>query len=556
MGVVQLRQIKNHIASQFGPYVDVADYEGKPQSEIENARLTRGLSAFAIAIDNEIEPKKACSFVTDGYNDNGIDCIYFDANEKTLWLCQAKWSSDGSSIFDQASCEKFIRGVKDMLTLNFERFNNRVNSRRVELETAVNAALRIVLVLASTGAGKIGDHPLRVLEEYLGELNDTGDVASLMILTQEQLYTAVSQGGRPDPVDIEVQLFDWGSTKVPYQAFYGQVAASDIANWGARYRGRLFSKNIRSFLGSSTQVNNSIVSSLRGNPGHFWYLNNGITVLCQNITKKPIGGATHDSGVFHCQGMSVVNGAQTVGVITELAATHQNELAQARVPIRLISLQGCPPEFAMDVTKATNTQNRVDLRNFVALDPEQERLRSELLIDGIEYEYRQGEGEPSGSNRFGLVDATVALACSQSTVDLAVQAKREISKLWEDLDGKPYKLMFNSSLSGLRLWHIVQILRYIDEAIESEKKSSSNAKRKNLLTHGNRFLVHKVMQRLDLLGAGSGDFRAEDSIKKIKVDLNDVADKLEDVINKKFADSYLASLFKNAAKCRELAAAI
>jgi len=242
------------------------------------------------------------------------------------------------------------------------------------------------------GSDRLGDHSKRVLKDLLAELNDTGDVASLDVVSQEQLYTVVSMGGRSDAVDIPIQLFEWGQTKAPYQAFYGQVAASDVAQWGAKWRHKLFLKNVRSFLGGSTVVNEGIADSIRKKPNQFWYLNNGITALCSSINKRAVGGNSREAGTFECQGVAIVNGAQTVGTITELSESAAEQLATARVPIRIISLEGCPPEFANEVTRATNTQNRLDARNFVALDDEQRRIRTELLVDGIDYEYRQGEG--------------------------------------------------------------------------------------------------------------------------------------------------------------------
>jgi hypothetical protein len=204
-------------------------------------------------------------------------------------------------------------------------------------------------------------------------------------------------------------------------------------------------------------------------------------------------GASHDACTLDCENVTIVNGAQTVGVISELGSSHAAELQHARVPLRLISLEGCPPDFAVDVTRATNTQNRVDSRNFVALDPQQDRLRSELLVDGIDYEFRQGEGEPSGPTRFGLVEATIALACAHPQPDLAVQAKREISKLWEDLARPPYKLMFNSGLAGLRLWHLVRILRLIDRSLDVARSGAVTPKLKHLIAHSNRLIASIVM---------------------------------------------------------------
>lgn len=62
--------------------------------------------------------------------------------------------------------------------------------------------------------------------------------------------------------------------------------------------------------------------------------------------------------------------------------------------------------------------------------------------------YKSGEASPTTSTGFDLVEATVARACIQTDVTLAVQAKREIGKLWDDIEKPPYKILFNPSVSG------------------------------------------------------------------------------------------------------------
>src|SRR5205823_13025349 len=87
-----------------------------------------------------------------------------------------------------------------------------------------------------------------------------------------------------------VALYDWGQVREPYQGFYGQVAASDVAQWLSKHQNRLFAPNLRVFLGS-TEVNTGMVETLTKSPENFWYFNNGITALSRKVAKKPIGGA-------------------------------------------------------------------------------------------------------------------------------------------------------------------------------------------------------------------------------------------------------------------------
>src|SRR5262249_18592298 len=158
-----------------------------------------------------------------------------------------------------------------------------------------------------------------------------------------------------------------------------------------------------------------------------------------------------------CMNLRVVNGAQTIGSLSTAHSKDPNAVGRSRVLARFISLESSPPDFARAITKATNTQNRIEPRDFAALDPEQRRLADELLIDHIIYAHKSGEDVTDRKTGFDFVEATVALACYHRDVGMAVQAKREIGRLWEDISRAPYKALFNASLSGRKLWRVVQI---------------------------------------------------------------------------------------------------
>jgi hypothetical protein len=243
-----------------------------------------------------------------------------------------------------------------------------------------------------------------------------------------------------------------------------------------------------------------------------------------------------------------VNGAQTVGSI---AANLKKKESVARVPIRLISLESAPDGFAAMVTRSNNTQNRIDARNFVALDPQQERLRGEFAVDGIAYEYRQGEIESSGPNKTGLVEATLALACTHEDIDLATQAKREIGKLWEDITRPPYKSLFRSGITSDYIWSRIVAFRRIEEALQYEQLIRSE-KSAQIVTHGNRLIASLAFRTL---------LRKIDNVARISdVDKNvidemvsDISSRVYELVERDYSQAYLAVLFKNRAKCGEIA---
>jgi hypothetical protein len=94
-----------------------------------------------------------------------------------------------------------------------------------------------------------------------------------------------------------------------------------------------------------------------------------------------------------------------------------------------------------------------------------------------------------------LADATVARACVQSDSSYAVRAKREIGKLWEDIDKPPYKVLFNSGIPGPTIWKLVQTLRTIEDELKSLGRSSEG-RDKLFAIHGNRFIAHLVFGHL------------------------------------------------------------
>ena len=406
-----------------------------------------------------LEPRASADAVTDGFKDNGIDAIHYSSKDKTLYLVQSKWDHEGRGSFKHGDALKVTKGLTDLMNGKYVKFNDKVRAKKAELDT---------FLLMPTREWRAGGHLFRPrlprglevkqeFDELLTRMNDSGDdILRLHVLRQSVVHGIIASGARGTPLNLEVGLHNWGLTTEPFKSYYGQVAASEIAQWDIHHP-RLFAPNLRMFLGS-TEVNQSLMESLRSSPEKFWYCNNGITALCASIKKKRIGGEQRDAGVFECMDVTIVNGAQTVGAIATTHANHPQAVAKAMVQVRFISLENCPDGFSSAVTRATNTQNRIERRDFVTLDEEQERIRIELKLDGITYVYKSGEKLPSLEAGFELTEATVALACSHADLALAVQAKREIGKLWEDITKEPYKKIFSPSVSSAHVWRMVQIL--------------------------------------------------------------------------------------------------
>ena len=71
----------------------------------------------------------------------------------------------------------------------------------------------------------------------------------------------------------------------------------------------------------------------------FKYFNNGISILCKSYKKTAFGGANTDLGIFDCENIQIVNGAQTVGTIGEFYKCPIEGSPNAEVFVKIISLE-------------------------------------------------------------------------------------------------------------------------------------------------------------------------------------------------------------------------
>lgn len=546
----------NQIAKRVGALGQLVDVGDVKASEREIARLTRGLAAWTVTQISDIADADAAIAVTDGYGDNGIDAIAIDKANSTIYIVQSKWDRTGSSGIAQGDALKFANGVRDLLNSDFGKFNEKVRKRTAELEAAIaDPQLRYVLVLTTTGAPAPSRHVTDALSALTDELNEPIPTASFRHFGQVDLHGLLVsgvKGARPDLADVA--LHNYASKHEPYRAHYGQVAGADLAAWHNAHGDRLYAQNLRQFLGEDSSVNASLLETLNNDPALFWYLNNGVTVLCQTIAASKKGGTGKALGYFTLTGVSVVNGAQTVGTIGKAAADGV-PLEDVWVTVRFISLEDCPPDFATEVTRGTNTQNRVERRDFVALDPQQERLADEMAIDGRRYVIKSGEAVPPPTIGCTVIEATIALACAKPVPDFAVQAKREIGRLWtgaEDPGSKgQYRQLFTPDLTSEHLWRAVNVLRAIDSAIEAEQGKRTD-KAKALGTHANRLIAHEVFQRLPKGVLIDPAVDMADQLAKVARHVSDVYGETETIVNQAYATKYLASLFKNAGHCKAI----
>lgn len=554
MSIIHVNQIKNHVTRLFADSIDMAD-AGKPGPDYNNQLLSRSLAAYAVHVLSCAEPLSCAKSITDGGGDNGIDAIFYHEPEKRLYIVQSKWIHDGSGEPPNGDLKKFIAGVKDLFNMRFTRFNSKVAALEPTLLQVLNDPQSTYnIVIAYTGINKLAEPSRRDLDDLKSEMNDASEVLTVTTLNQSDLHGSLTARLSGEPINVDIGLKSWGKMDSPHTAYYGQVAAETVADWWSKYGDRLFARNLRSLLGD-TEVNSEIRQTIDEAPERFWYFNNGITIVAAKISKTMAGGGGTDFGTFHCENISVVNGAQTVSTIGRHAPKLAKTIARAVLPLRVISLEKADAALGVAITKTNNRQNRIDNRDFITLDPEQSRLRTELGVDGVSYSVIRSESVSRTETSFDLVEATTALACASGKPNLFVQLKREIGKLWEDINRAPYKELFNPTISGLFLWRTVQTQRRIDRSLElTANLDGLTGRDLATVVHGNRMIAAMVFRTLATGRFGDpafdplATFTETQALNAVRAAYASLRSELETT----YQNAIIPTLFKNLSKCTEI----
>lgn len=531
MSVILSNRVRNHIESIVREHLDLSDTRGD-----ENKIHSRGLTAICLAGLASVSYAHVADYVVDGTKDNGIDGAYYDVSRNKLYLVQGKWSAKGTGTLETGELRKFIAGVLDLLNEDWEKFNKKVGKISSELSKAIRNDPEIALVAAYNSDNPLSAECQKIVDRFLSENNSDGqEVVTFRVFDLKRLLRTIKTVKSGSRTDLEVNLLQWGEQKAPYYAIYGKVSCADIAEWHVEHGDLLFSENIRSTL-SESDINAQIESALQKSPADFWYLNNGITAISDEIVRKPISlGDQKESAYWKVGNLKIVNGAQTTGSIAKAYAKDAKAVQKAYVQVKIISLESAPIDIANRITTATNTQNRVEPKDFLALDPTQDGLAEAFKKIGVQYCYRRGERVADSKHGLDVQELAMALAVSSESLTSVTVAKRNAGFLTDP--NAYYPRLFDKSLTAAVAWQLVQRWRAASQAVSSLAVSMVG-REAQLAVHGNRFMEHILLQSADKISATAA--------QQLHSSLKDLVDKIYG------ADCYLAVLFKNTKKCEAL----
>lgn len=510
--------------------------------------LSRAFSAFALHKLCKISQEESSKSVVDDFDDFGIDAIYYDSQTKTLYFVQTKLKE--SEEFKKEEAEAFVRGLRKIIAQDFDDFNANVKVRKTEIIGALEICDQIKIVVAYTGS-RISDNARSAIEELLADRTHGEERFSNTIVefNAEQTIISLQEAHAYKQVDTRLCVHECTRIEEPKLTYFGLINLGKLVELYSEHGEALYERNVRTFLGQNTDVNVSIQCTLAESPENFVYLNNGITVLCQEITPRNTDGGT--GKYLDLAGISIINGAQTISSAAKfLADNASGDISRALVSITLIKADA-DGAFGESVTRARNHQNEVKLSDFVALDAEQERLRREIALLGINYVYKAtGADRVIDDNQIYVDEAAQALPALSNDARYPVYLKNEPLQLL-NRDSDKYKTIFSVAISPFQIVNAVRFNRYVQRRM-AEEANSCSGQETLIYRNGNYVFAWVLAKRI--IETINSIALVEDS--KLRTELSEPFDRLRlaflEETQRVISGNSASAFFKNQAQVKNL----
>jgi hypothetical protein len=345
--------------------------------------------------------------VVDGGQDKQMDVFAIEEQNDSadVYIVQTKYSDSFSSnaLVQLGNGLRWVfqRPRKDLDSLSNTALRDKILEYRAIQSNLGPSNIQVHVFFVTNGdASKVSAEflqELKGIQETYG--NDTFEMFSIAPFGFNELTDlSKSQERQTRRVDAELKV-KYDANNPSLIKYYAQdlqglvcsIPASEIARLvNENPDGAVFDLNIRRFLGSRGAVNkeiNSTCTSLESSY-EFWFLNNGITVVCDKF--DPV--TDPDNPHVKLKNLQIVNGCQTATTIA--LAQKAGALAQdVRVLTRIYQTQD--PALVDKIVLTTNNQNKISSRNLRANDPVQIDMERGFSIYGYYYERkpRQFEGQ-------------------------------------------------------------------------------------------------------------------------------------------------------------------
>lgn len=422
---------------------------------------------------DDIEVEQA---ITDGGNDKGIDAIFPQTDENgtnVLHIVQSKYfAQNPNNSLDETAKTLMVESIRNYVLGDAP--TNVLNSKlRPRIESARNSFQsgevdRINLLFLTSG-----QRPQSSLYDELERFSNESDrQVSYEILFEQHIAELVLPPSTKPVGNVSLKVVkDTGTGSKTFlnlpdiNQSKGKVVRVDLCEIAKLVQDRpgIFNANVRGFLGKN-KVNDQIKRTLFNKEAieTFIYLNNGITILCDDYRIK-VGDE-----VVELHNPSIINGCQTASTILEVYQLGKIEENSGLVLVRII--ESSDPKLKEAIIKASNTQSTVNNRDLISEDDVQKQLEAQFETLDFFYQRKRGSYTDAKKPKDKIIDLEKAAQAYMALfLELPAEAKNKKSEIYTVY----YDKVFDSQISAMKLLVSFKLLEWFKESLKKDRKNYS-----------------------------------------------------------------------------------
>lgn len=313
---------------------------------------------------------------------------------------------------------------------------------------------------------------------------------------------------------IDRQHFDKSDGRI--STVIGVVSATDIVELirdkkdEKQVNVAIFNENVRVYK-PRHRVNRAIVESAKSEDNfQFFYLNNGITILCEDSDYTP----NRRNPVVNLTNLQIINGGQTSNSIFKAYRQSPEIVENVDLLLRVCIAKKEDP-ISEKISETSNNQIPIGNRDLHANDLIQQKLQEQF--ESLGYKYERKPNQYSERNK-GLMlnNELLGQLYMAYHLDMPSEAKNNKSKVFNDL----YDTIFDENIIEarelLRLYRLYEPLIVRKKEIQKKKRNKEHVNEKESFL--SRALFHVVHGTKYLFDRDIAALVADDSLSKRELD--------------------------------------
>ena len=328
----------------------------------------------------------AYACICDGANDRGIDAIYINKEHRKIVLVQSKYHHKGAHYISKSLLQEESKKLQDTIEkikgsdIQFYTLSGEVsNAVRKKIRKARQFikenrfAIEIIFITS---------HKMKKLTKKSIEKKLKSRHVKPIIFSREDMPRMINDweaGAAPHIPEIELpvkkQLYNKRLKGKESSVIIFSTKGNNLSKLYDKYQNRIFARNIRLDLGRS-EINKEIENTIKTDPKSFFYLNNGISIICDGYKFYK-----NQLKIFQCQ---IINGQQT----TRALYNQLNNSKKVNVLVRVIKVNrkiGKYEDLLSKIVRGTNRQNPISVSDLMSNDQKQVELQRNFKRKGYLY---------------------------------------------------------------------------------------------------------------------------------------------------------------------------